>query len=350
MKLIISVLIFTCLIVGCQSEKVAPDKMNMLSGPAQGTTFNIRYLSPDTLSYQFQVDSILRVIDNSLSTYVKNSTVSEFNRSDKFTTSDEHFIRMLFESKGIQQMSNGAFDPAVMPLVKAWGFGPEGPAIKENQNIDSLLQLVKWDFEMTMTEQPVAGNNATKTVVEIVKKTPVQFDFNAIAQGYTVDVLFDFLKNKGVKDIMVEVGGEVRAAGVNDQGKKWRIGIDKPLENGERDLQAVAEVDNKAIATSGNYRKFYEKDGQRYAHTINPKTGYPVQHNLLSATVVAETCAMADAYATVFMVLGLDESIAFLNNHSDLGMEAYLIYSDSAGAVQTHFTSGMNDIVKELEE
>jgi len=334
------------LLFSCQpSSESNKTEQIVLQGEAQGTTFNIRYQGAGVANYQQSVDSILKVIDQSLSNWVSNSTISLFNKQNELTTNDEHFIRMMLESKSIYQVSNGAFDPAVMPLVKAWGFGPDGPAVKSNQNIDSLLLLVNWDFEMTMTD-----NGAGKTIVQIIKNSPVQFDFNAIAQGYSVDVVFDFLKSRGVKDMMVEIGGEVRATGVNDKGEKWRIGIDKPVEEGDRVLQAVAEIDNKAIATSGNYRKFYEKDGQRYAHTINPKTGYPVQHNLLSATVLAETCATADAYATVFMVLGLEESLTFLQNHPELNLEAYFIHSDADGTLQSHFTEGMKGIVKELED
>lgn len=334
------------LIVACQpASENAKVEQFVLSGEAQGTTFNIRYQGAGISNYQQSVDSILMVVDQSLSNWVSNSTISLFNKQNELTTNDEHFLRMLLESKSIYQVSDGAFDPAVMPLVKAWGFGPDGPAVKANQNIDSLLLLVNWNFDMTMTD-----DGAGKTIVQIVKNSPVQFDFNAIAQGYSVDLIFDFLKNRGVKNMMVEIGGEVRAIGKNDKGEHWRIGIDKPVEEGERILQAVAEIDNKAIATSGNYRKFYEKDGQRYAHTINPKTGYPVKHNLLSATVLAETCANADAYATVFMVLGLEESIAFLKNHPELNLEAYFVYSDADGTYKSHFTEGMKGIVKELEE
>jgi FAD:protein FMN transferase len=334
------------LFVACEpASKNTRAELIVLSGEAQGTTFNIRYHGAGAVNYQQAVDSILKVIDQSLSNWVGNSTISLFNKQNELTTNDEHFIRMMLESKSIYQVSNGAFDPAVMPLVKAWGFGPEGPAVKANQNIDSLLLLVNWDFDMTMT-----NDGSGKTVVQFVKNSPVQFDFNAIAQGYSVDVVFEFLRNNGVKDMMVEIGGEVRAMGKNDKGELWRIGIDKPVEEAERTLQAIAEINNKAIATSGNYRKFYEKDGQRYAHTINPKTGYPVQHNLLSATVLAETCANADAYATVFMVLGLEESLAFLQNHPELNLEAYFINSDADGNLKTHFTEGMKSIVKELED
>jgi FAD:protein FMN transferase len=332
--------------VACEpAPKNVPAALIVLNGEAQGTTFNIRYHGAGVANYQQAVDSILKVIDQSLSNWVGNSTISLFNKQNELTTNDENFIRMMLESKSIYQVSNGAFDPAVMPLVKAWGFGPEGPAVKNDQNIDSLLLLVNWDFEMTMT-----NDGSGKTVVQLVKNSPVQFDFNAIAQGYSVDVVFEFLRNNGVKNMMVEIGGEVRAMGKNDKGELWRIGIDKPVEEAERTLQAVAEIDNRAIATSGNYRKFYEKDGKRYAHTINPKTGYPVQHNLLSATVLAETCANADAYATVFMVLGLEESLTFLQNHPELNLEAYFIHSDADGALQTHFTEGMKGIVKELED
>lgn len=316
-------------------------------GPAQGTTYMVKYHGAGLEDHQQSVDSILKVIDLSLSTYVKESTISRFNRQKELVTRDQHFIRMVFDSRDLRDMSDGAFDPAVMPLVKAWGFGPEGPEVRGNQNIDSLLTLVDWDFESKISNETEGGIHRT-TTLEIVKNKPISFDFNGIAQGYTVDVIVEFLKSNGVENAMVEVGGEIRAIGQSDSDKPWLIGIDQPNEHGERGSQAHLKLTNKAVATSGNYRKFYEKDGKRFSHTIDPRTGYPVDHQMLSTTVVASSAALADAYATIFMVYGPHKSIEFLESEKGNGIEAYLIFANEAGEVETYISDGLKDLLEEL--
>lgn len=325
------------------------EKIYVFGGPAQGTTYRVKYHGANLADHQESIDSILEVIDLSLSTYVESSTISRFNRQRELVTNDPHFVRMLFDAKDLRDMSEGAFEPAVMPLVKAWGFGPDGPQLEDSVNVDSLLKLVNWDFELKISNQAEAGSDRL-TTVEIVKNRPVEFDFNGVAQGYTVDVVVEFLNRRGVKNLMVEIGGEVRAVGVNETGDPWLIGIDQPNENGERGSQARLKLENQSVATSGNYRKFYEKDGKRLSHTINPKTGRPVSHQLLSATVVASTCAMADAFATVFMVYGPEKSMAFLESDKANGLEAYLIYHDDSGELKTFMSEGLKGQIEETAD
>jgi thiamine biosynthesis lipoprotein len=228
------------------------------------------------------------------------STVARINGGDS-TVERSAMFREIFElAKTVNKETNGAFDIHVAPLVNAWGFGFKHDQLPTPQQVDSLLKIRD------------------------------QMDFSAIAKGYGCDVVARLLRSHGIENFMVEIGGEVVLSGHNDKGQPWHIGVNKPVENPEDgELQTVLSITDCAIATSGNYRNFYYKDGQRYAHTIDPRTGYPVQHSLLSATVVAADCATADAYATSFMVLGLDSAQAVLNSHPEL--KAYLIYSDESG-------------------
>ena len=173
-------------------------------------------------------------------------------------------------------------------------------------------------------------------------------DFNAIAQGYTVDVLADFFESNGIENYLIEWGGEIKARGKNHDEQWWKIGIDKPVENiDEREIEAVIELKNMALATSGSYRKFYEKDGIKYSHTIDPKTGYPVQHSLLSATVLANDCMTADAYATAFMVMGMEKARVFLKDNKDLDLDVYFIYSTEAGVWKTYYSKDLEEVIVE---
>lgn len=335
----------------CQSETKTDteDKIYEFGGPAQGTSYVVKYHGKGLGDHQQSVDSILKVIDLSLSTYVSSSTVSVFNRQSELVTNDAHFIRMVFDSKDIRDMSGGAFDPTVMPLVKAWGFGPDGPDVSPELDIDSLRNLVDWDFEVKLSSRAQGASPDRETTMEIIKKKPVSFDFNGIAQGYTVDVIWEFLRKKGVENMLIEIGGELRASGVNDRGAVWSVGIDDPQADTTRGSQATMLLNNKAIATSGNYRKFYEVDGKRYAHTIDPATGRPVAHQLLSATVVASSAALADAFATVFMVYGPEKSMQFFHENPDSGMDAYLIFCDDSGELQTWMTEGFSSMLRHDE-
>lgn len=312
----------------------APKKQKMVvEGYAQGTTYNIVYISEDGVDYQRSIDSTLIAIDNSLSTYQKKSIISKFNQADSILEVDKMFTDVFNISKKVYEASEGAFDPTIAPIVNAWGFGFENLYATDSSTIDSLNTFV--DF----TKITLVNSNVIKA------KKGMMLDFNAVAQGYSVDVLADLLEVRGISNYLVEVGGELKAKGVNLNDTLWRIGIDKPLEGlEERELEAIVNLENKALATSGNYRKFYEKGGMKFSHTINPKTGYPVVHNLLSATVVTGNCGEADAYATVFMVVGLEEAKKILLTNNKL--EALLIYSDENGDLQTFITEGLTPFIE----
>ncbi|WP_294746960.1 FAD:protein FMN transferase [uncultured Prevotella sp.] len=282
------------LLVSC-TEKAAFQKNSNL---VFGTIYNITYQYADDL--QAEIEAELQKVDGEFSMFNPQSTVARINGGDS-TVERSAMFREIFElAKTVNKETNGAFDIHVAPLVNAWGFGFKHDQLPTPQQVDSLLKIRD------------------------------QMDFSAIAKGYGCDVVARLLRSHGIENFMVEIGGEVVLSGHNDKGQPWHIGVNKPVENPEDgDLQTVLSITDCAIATSGNYRNFYYKDGQRYAHTIDPRTGYPVQHSLLSATVVAADCATADAYATSFMVLGLDSAQAVLNSHPEL--KAYLIYSDESG-------------------
>ena len=312
----------------------APKKQKMVvEGYAQGTTYNIVYISDDGIDYQRAIDSTLIEIDNSLSTYQKKSIISKFNQADSIFEVDKMFADVFNISKKAFEISEGAFDPTIAPIVNAWGFGFENLHATDSVTIDSLRLFV--DFtKITMNENKV-----------VKEEKGMMLDFNAVAQGYSVDVLADLLEARGINNYLVEVGGELKAKGLNLNGTFWRIGIDKPLADlEERELEAIVNLNNKALATSGNYRKFYEKNGMKYSHTINPKTGYPVSHNLLSATVISNNCGEADAFATVFMVVGLEDAKKIISKNKNL--EALLIYSNEDGDLQTFITDGLTDFIE----
>ena len=320
------------LLISCGESAPVKQKI-VVDGFAQGTTYNVTYISYDGVNYQRSIDSLLIEIDNSLSTYQKKSLISKFNQSDSLGETDKLFTAVFDISKDVYEQTNGLFDPTIAPVVNAWGFGFENLHSTDSTVIDSLLIYV--DF----TNVSLKGNNILKEMKGMM------LDFNAVAQGYSVDVLAFFLDKKGINNYLVEVGGELKAKGLNINDTLWRIGIDRPLPDlQEREMEAIVNLENKALATSGNYRKFYEKDGMKYSHTINPKTGYPVEHNLLSATVVTDYCGYADAYATSFMVMGLQESKDFLSKHKEI--EALLIYSDEKGDLQTFITEGLKKFIE----
>lgn len=325
------------ILFSCGDQKPQRQKI-VVDGYAQGTTYKIIYISNDGIDYQRAIDSTLIAIDNSMSTYQKKSLISKWNQSedgDKIVF-DENFVQVYNISKVVFKETKGLFDPTVAPLVNAWGFGFEKESEITKNVIDSILLLVGFD-------RLSSPHGAGAFVLKFNSK--VMLDFNAVAQGYTVDVLADLLEKKGIQNYLVEVGGELKAKGLNMNDTLWRIGIDKPIaELEEREIEAIVNLENKALATSGNYRKFYEKDGKKYSHTINPKTGYPVEHNLLSATVITDDCGYADAYATSFMVMGLKGTKDFLSLHKEI--DALLIYSDENSDLQMFMTEGVRDFIE----
>lgn len=310
-----------------------------IEGYIQGTTYHITYEYRTKKDLHPEIEKILHDFDKSLSSYEPQSIISRINKNDPAVIPDELFIEVFQKSVEINQKTNGFFDITVAPIVNAWGFGFAPGADVDSNLIDSLMKFVGME--------KVNIKNG-----KIIKSDPsVMIDVNAIAQGFSVDVVCRFLDEKKVKNYLVEIGGELKSKGINPKGEDWKIGIDSPIEGNMeagRTLQAIVAIKGKALATSGNYRKFYEKDGLKYSHTMDPKTGYPALSRLLSATVLADDCMTADAYATSFMVMGIERSIEFLSNNKFL--EAYLVYSDDSGSFKSYSTEGMkNHVIKEAK-
>ncbi|MFA6400751.1 MAG: FAD:protein FMN transferase [Salinivirgaceae bacterium] len=304
------------------------------SGYIQGTTYHFIYESPNGKDYQLELDAELRRFDLSLSNYEPYSIISRMNRNDSDVLADELFETCFKKAMEISETTDGAFDITVGPLVNAWGFGFEKENKIDNSMIDSLMKLV--------------GFHKVKLIdKKLIKEDPkIKIDVNAIAQGYSVDVIAMFLEKKKVKNYMVEIGGELRVQGLNDKGLLWRIGIDKPIEGSterNRELQEIVSLNNLILSTSGNYRKFYEKDGIKYSHTINPKTGYPSKSNLLSASVAAADCMTADALSTAFMVMGTEKSIELVNQLKNI--EVYFISIDSTNQYQVYASDGFKKMI-----
>lgn len=315
------------------SQKPEAEKLPyiFISGEAQGTTYNITYSDEENRNFKASVDSILHQFDLSLSTYVKNSEIVRFNKSDSFEFESPYFYPVLEKSKEIYEASEGAFDPTVYPLIEAWGFGPEKVDFPDSSRIEDIKEYVGFEY-IDFNEQQVAK-----------EKEKVSLDFNAIAQGYSIDVVFDFLNSKGVENMMVELGGELRVKGMNENEDLWAIGIDDPKtkEGQQANRVAIIKLDNEAISTSGNYRKFFIHEGKKYGHSINPKTGYPIQRDIISSTVVAPTCMEADAWSTAFMVTGLEKAKEILATQNHL--KAFFIFEDENGDLKQYQTENLGD-------
>jgi thiamine biosynthesis lipoprotein len=307
-----------------------------ISGYTQGTTYHITYQDQDSTDYQEQLEKLLGEFDQSLSTYIPTSIVSRMNQGMPDVEADDYFKKCFQTAAEVYAATGGAFDITVAPLVNAWGFGFTERSRIDSALIDSLLQFVGMDKVF------LRDNRLIK------EKDGIMLDMNAIAQGYAVDVLSEFFEAEKIENYLVEIGGEVRCNGKNRFGRDWRIGIDKPIDGLQLpgvQMQAIVQISGKSLATSGNYRRFYEEDGIKYSHTIDPSTGYPVRHGLLSATVVASNCMLADAYATAFMVMGIEKSRLFLEKHTFL--DAYLIFNDEMGEYRVWYTKGMEKILSE---
>jgi FAD:protein FMN transferase len=307
--------------------------MVKFTGETQGTYYAVTYFEKNGISYQSGIDSLLAEVNSSVSLWNPVSVISRINKVDTTVVVDNIFKDLFYLSKEVYEKSGGAFDPTVGPLVNAWGFGFTDRMKLDQHIVDSLLALVGY-------------NKVQLQNGRIIKFDPrVQFDFNAIAQGYAVDLIGKFLSANGIENYLIDVGGEVLGSGQKPGEGFWQVGIEKPKDNASygEGLTAIVKLKDKALSTSGSYRKFYEENGVRYSHTIDPVTGYPVQHSLLSVSVLASDCATADAWATVFMVLGLDKSKHFLETPRNL--EAYFISSTREGVLETYNTPGFNDIL-----
>lgn len=293
-------------------------------GSIFGTVYHIKYQYEDDLHDSIQAR--LKNVDASLSMFNPASTLSCINRGESMKA-DSLITCVWNMAQSISEETDGAFDPTVAPLVNVWGFGFKKRQVPDSDLIDSLRNLVGW--------KRISIQNG-----QFYKEDPrIVMDFSAIAKGFGVDHVAALFRNLGISNFMVEIGGEIVAQGVNPKGEAWRIGINKPEEDStctNNDLQEVIEVHNGALATSGNYRNYYIQNGRKIGHTIDPKTGYPAQQNILSSTVKAPSCAMADGYATAFMVMGMQEAQIFLKEHPQL--EAYFIYADEEGNFRTWHT------------
>lgn len=334
MKFILLIGVVFLLFVSCNQES---NKTIRMGGNAQGTTWQITFLSSNNADYKEAIDSIFKAIDSSLSTYIPSSIISRINKNDTSVRLDDHFINVFNQSIEVSEKTDGLFDITVAPVINAWGFGFTKKANVNEAMIDSLLDFV--GYKMVRLE----GKKLVK------EKAQSMLDFNAIAPGYTVDLLAAYLESKGVTSYLVELGGEVRAKGKKNNDNYWTVGIDQPNEiptNG-RPLKAIIKLKDKALATSGNYRKFYVEGGQKRAHIIDPHTGYPAKHNLLSATVLASDCTTADAYATAFMVMGVEKAKQFLSAHKELQLEVFFIY-DENGAWKTYSSEILKEWIEEI--
>jgi thiamine biosynthesis lipoprotein len=316
-----------------------PQGFSSFSGFAQGTTYSVVFENSEKINLtdlRAEVEKILLDFDMSLSLYKDSSVLSRINRNENVKP-DPYFIEAFNKSKEISAITDGAFDLTVGPLVKAWGFGPDERKSFNESKLDSLLNLVG------MEKVEIRDGKLRKSNPQI------SLDFNAIAQGYSVDILYRYLSSLKLKNYLVEIGGEVRVKG-DKGGVLWRIGIDRPSDNnmapGEN-LQAIISLKDRALATSGNYRKFYVENGIKYSHTIDPKTGYPARNRLLSATIVADDCATADAIATACMVMGKERTVDFLNLHHEF--DAFLVYSDDKGNFRTWATRNLIEYISHPE-
>ena len=311
-----------------------PQPFQRESGLIFGTIYNITYQYEGSL--KTEIDEQLKLFDGSLSMFNDTSTISRINQNMDIVP-DTFFLHVYRRAMEISEETGGAFDITVAPLVNAWGFGFKEGIFPDSLQVDSLLQLIGY--------QKVSLNSQGK----VEKQDPrMTLDCSAIAKGYAVDVIAQLLASKGIENYMVDIGGEVDVKGHNPNGELWRIGINRPTDDSlsvNQDLQTVLSLTDVGIATSGNYRNYYYRDGKKYAHTIEPRTGYPVQHSILSATVIAHDCMSADAYATSFMVLGLEGAKRVLEKHSEL--MAYMIYTDEHGDYAIWYSPSMKQRIIE---
>lgn len=304
---------------------------NSISGLVFGTMYNITYQYDGNLKPEIEAE--LKRFDQSLSPFNDSSVISRVNRNEELTT-DDFFQKCFNRSMEISRETKGAFDITVAPLANVWGFGFKKGTFPDSLMIDSLLQIT--GYEKVRLENG-----------KVIKQdSRMMLSCSAVAKGYSVDVVAQLLDQKGVKNYMVDIGGEVVVQGKNPKDGLWRIGINKPIDDSlsvNQEIQTVLELTDRGMATSGNYRNFYYKDGKKYAHTIDPRTGYPVQHSILSSTVIAEDCMTADALATAFMVMGLKEAETLCKANPMI--DAYFIYSGENGEFKTFFTEGMKKYI-----
>ena len=319
--------LFTLLLLivfSCKQDQ----KNTKLTGDVFGTTYSIQYYSEENDDFQQQIDSLFYVINKSMSTYQTNSDISKLNRNESVEV-DEHFKKVFSASQVIYEATEGIFDPTIGVLVNAWDFGPEGKIISlDSLKIDSLMLSV--------------GLNKVKLVDNTIIKenTNTFIDFNAIAKGYGVDVIADFLESKNIENYIVEIGGEIRCKGTNiEKQKPWKVGVEMPHFDGTQSIMKAISLHNESMATSGTYRKFKTDSlGNRYSHIIDTKTGYPSKTNLLSISVITSNCMTADGYATAFKAMGIEKVKDFLKTHPEL--KVFLIFENENKELETLSLNG----------
>lgn len=326
--LTIIILFLSCLHPG------RPESPIVIEGSTMGTTYRVIYFDSLQRNFKTEVDSLLAQVNKSINTYDPSSEISKFNESEKgICLALPHLYQILRHAKKIYKGSDGAFDPSVMPLVNAWGFGPGEPTVPDKREIDSLKQLTGFN-KVRFSKKKVTKKNSG-----------LQLDMGGIGQGYGADMIRDFLQSRGIRNMLVELGGEGVALGKNlEKNRPWTIGILDP--NSTQDHQffkAYVTLHDRAFTTSGNYFNYRIEAGRKFGHTIDPSSGYPVQHSLLSASVFAEDCTIADGWATAFMVMGLEKAIDKLKSLE--GIQALFIYSTSSNELETYMTPDLKKYV-----
>ena len=320
MRRLFYTLLICCFLVSCDTVK-----KQQFMGTTQGSYYSITYFDEQNRDFGREFDSIFKEIESTLSLWDENSIIRRVNRNDTTVVLNQIFIDNFNYAMKAAELSDGYFDPTVGLLVQAWGFHFKEGMEMTPEIVDSLKQLV--DYRKVKIE-----NN------KVIKENPnMTLDFNAVAQGYTTDMIGDYLLSKNVNNFLVDVGGEILARGCKPNGELWKVGIEKPAENkdSERIVQEIVELKDRSIVTSGNYRKYVERGGKRYSHSLNPKTGYPAENKLLSATIIADNTAWADCLASICMVVGLEKAIEIVSPIPSIGIEAYFIYLDDNGEVKT---------------
>jgi thiamine biosynthesis lipoprotein len=322
------------------------DNYIRLSGSTMGTTFNITYKDDKQRNFESEINELLKTINDEVSTYEKNSTISKVNASDKDTVHlgvlpNEYFIQNFKLAKEVYETTEGSFDPTVMPLVNYWGFGTSAKrAVTEidKAKVDSLKNYVGFERVQLIEEEGA--------ITILKENAAMAIDFSACAKGGGVDAIGAFFVSNGIGDYLVDIGGELVARGKSPRGKEWKVGVSVPKEGARSDeIHSIVSLTNMAIATSGNHRNYYQTKGYKYGHTLNPKTGFPEKNDLLSATVFTTDCMKADAYATAFMVMGLDKAYALASQLPE--MEAFFIYGKPDGSMGVKYTEGADKYLKQ---
>ncbi len=314
------------LLTSCNSGQVRV----AFDGNTMGTFYQVQYQHPDGILLDAEIDSVLNEVNLLFSTYMEESLISRINRAEEAVYIESpHFLKVLERALEVTGKSDGAFDPVIFPLIKMWGFAGEEAGNVDSTMVDSVLQF--------------SGHQHIRLSGDTLYKSDprVQLDLNALAKGYGVDQMGILLENNGISDYLVNIAGDVRARGKNPQGEHWRIGIEKPEDDAKvgEQLLDIVSLENRAMATSGDYRNFYYVNGQKYAHIINPATGYPGKSSVLSATMIYEDCMTADAFATAAMAMGLERSLEVLNKP---GMpDFYLVFQNDEGKLEVVYSDGI---------